>query len=189
VKNDIGIAALALLASIQVLHGGSTNKTTHLTFSHPVEVPGVTLPAGTYIFRLQGSVSGSWNRVSITNQADDKTFANVLTVHDYRHETAPHTVVTFGEKGNCTEATPIKAWFYPNEQYGYRFVYPKEQAARIAQDCNEPVPETFDGSSAGKKGPHIRLVTPSKQEKTYSTKTFAPSDKVDQGGFDGDMTK
>lgn len=49
-----GVAALAALVAAPSVDGQTWNasKTTYLTFSGPVQVPGATLPAGTYLFRL-----------------------------------------------------------------------------------------------------------------------------------------
>ena len=102
-----------------------------MTFSHPVQVPGTTLPAGSsYIFKL---VDSHANRriVRITNEAGDKVYATILAIPDYRHKATSHTVVTFGEASGASP-TPIKAWFYPGDTHGFRFVYPKQEAEQIA---------------------------------------------------------
>jgi hypothetical protein len=182
-KRGLLLAGLALLASVPVVYGVN-NKTTHLTFSHPVQVPGATLPAGTYTFSLLES-SGARNVVRITSRAGDKVFAAIQTIADYRPTATQHTVVTFGEHGDCGEGTPIKAWFYPHETRGYRFIYPEEQAAKIAVACNEPVPEA-KGTSPTPDNNDVRLVTPSKQEKPYKAQDLAQSDSADQSGFDAD---
>ena len=44
------VAMTALLAP--AAHADDYNKRTLVTFSGPVQVPGVTLPAGTYTFKL-----------------------------------------------------------------------------------------------------------------------------------------
>src|SRR2546423_7291347 len=48
------IIAVVLLASSTHVsaQGGTANKRTFLTFSGTVQVPGATLPAGSYVFRL-----------------------------------------------------------------------------------------------------------------------------------------
>jgi hypothetical protein len=34
----------------------------------------------------------------------------------------------------------VKAWFYPGDDYGHEFVYPKSKAVRLATSSNTPVP-------------------------------------------------
>jgi hypothetical protein len=51
-----GILAAALVVTAASAHlsaqGATIDKRTFLTFSAPVQVPGATLPAGTYVFRI-----------------------------------------------------------------------------------------------------------------------------------------
>lgn len=200
------VVSVVLLASILTLSGagwpqsGLANKISHLTFSHPVQVPGATLPTGTYTFSLMSGPSANRRMVRVTSRSDDdKVFATIMTIPDYRRETTEHTLVAFGEKGACADTTPIKAWFYPGERYGYRFIYPEEQAAKIASACNEPIPET--SSESAKKTnldpsqfptlekSDVRIITPSKQEEKYDTSELTSGDKADQSGFDADNNR
>jgi hypothetical protein len=199
------VVSVVLLASILTLSGagwpqsGLANKISHLTFSHPVQVPGATLPAGTYTFSLMSGPSANRRMVRVTSRSGDQVFATIMTIPDYRRETTEHTLVAFGEKGACADTTPIKAWFYPGERYGYRFIYPEEQAAKIASACNEPIPET--SSESAKKTnldpsqfptlekSDVRIITPSKQEEKYDTSELTSGDKADQSGFDADNNR
>lgn len=188
--------AIVLSFTMPILNGATPkNKITHLTFSHPVQVPGATLPAGTYSFSVLGS-GGLRGIVRVTSRSGDKVFATILSLSDYRAEATSHTVILFGEKGPCEEATPIKAWFYPNEKSGYRFVYPKDQAIEIASACNEPVPETQEQIATNtnltptqvrelEKTP-VNLVTPEKQEEKYNLAELSTGDKADRTGFDAE---
>lgn len=199
------VVSVVLLASILTLSGagwpqsGLANKISHLTFSHPVQVPGATLPAGTYTFSLMSGPSANRRMVRVTSRSGDQVFATIMTIPDYRRETTEHTLIAFGEKGACADTTPIKAWFYPGERYGYRFIYPEEQAAKIASACNEPIPET--SSEDAKKTnldpsqfptlekSDVRIITPSKQEEKYDTSELTSGDKADQSGFDSDNNR
>src|SRR6266852_5468497 len=72
------------------------DKLTYLTFSGPVEIPGVALPAGTYIFKLADANSGS--RVIQVLSRDRKTlYATFFALPDFRLSTADKTTVTFHE--------------------------------------------------------------------------------------------
>ena len=124
------ITALLLLGGA-VASADTWNERTTLKFSDPVMVPGATLPAGTYIFKLVDS-SSDRHLVQITSEDDAKVFATTQAVPTKRSEVAGDIVV----KLNPTEAgTPpaLKAWFYPGSRFGHEFVYPKDQAWQIAQ--------------------------------------------------------
>jgi len=190
-KISVALCVLTLLAGSMVFAANS--KTSLVTFSHAVRVPGATLPAGSYRFVLSSS-TGNRGIVRVTSRSGDKVFATILTVPDHRHESTTHGVVLFGEKGACAKETPIRAWFYPNEQYGYRFIYPKDEAAEIAVMCNEAVPETENplakklnldaNQTADLEKSNVHLMSPAKQESAYDSKVLEAGDRADTSGYD-----
>ena len=116
------------------------NKKTTVTFSAPVEIPGVgaqVLPAGTYIFKLLDSQSDR-NIVQIFNADQTHVYATILAIPNLRLKSTDKTVMTFGERAaGAPEA--IRAWFYPGANWGQEFVYPKKRAIELAKLTNEPV--------------------------------------------------
>ena len=56
-----------------------------------------------------------------------------------RLEPTGKTVITFEERAKGAPEA-IKAWFYPGDDVGVRFVYPKQRAMEIARNTNETVP-------------------------------------------------
>ncbi len=114
------------------------DKKTIVTFSAPVELPGVVLPPGTYVFKLADS-SGDRNIVQVFNKNESHVFATVLAVPDYRMEPADKTIITFEERAKGTPEA-IRAWFYPGSVYGEEFVYPRARAAELAKANNQHVP-------------------------------------------------
>ena len=102
---------------------------TFLTFSGPVELPGMTLPAGTYTFRLADTPGR--NVVQVLNEDGSKTLGQFLFVPSQRRDVSGETVVTFKETAASTPPA-VQFWFYPGESIGKEFVYPKDQAAKIA---------------------------------------------------------
>src|SRR5262249_52983655 len=114
------------------------NKKTILTFSQPVEVPGVVLPAGTYVFRLLDSASDR-HIVQIFNEDQNHIYATVLAIPNYRLQVTGKTVITFVERP-AGEPPAIRAWFYPGDNFGQEFVYRKSRAAEFAKVTTSPVP-------------------------------------------------
>ena len=122
------------------------DKKTDVTFSKPVEVPGTVLPAGTYVFKLADSDSNR-NIVQIFNKDENHVYATILAITEQRPQPADKTVITFEEHSkNAPEA--VKAWFYPGENTGFRFVYPKQKAMEIARNNNENVPAMTSPSAS-----------------------------------------
>jgi hypothetical protein len=156
------------------------NKKTILTFSAPFEVPGgnpQVLPAGTYMFKLLDT-AGEADRhiVQIFNADGTHLYTTILALPNWRLKPTDKTVLTFGERGeNQPEA--IRAWFYPGDNFGQEFVYPKRRAIELAKIVNEPVltvtttePETV----ATLKSEPIEAVKPTGEEVPVATVVEAP---------------
>src|SRR5262245_21505996 len=102
---------------------------TYLTFSAPVELPGMTLPAGTYTFKLADTPSR--NVVQVLSQDEKTIHGQFLFVQAPRRDPTGETVVMFKE--TAEGATPaVQYWYYPTEGIGKEFIYPKSQALKIA---------------------------------------------------------
>lgn len=113
------------------------NKRTEMTFSAPVEIPGLVLPAGTYVFKLLDSPSNR-DIVQVFNKDETKLYATFLAMPDYRETPASKTIVNFEERA-AGSPEAIKEWFYPGDEYGQEFVYPKTRAAQLAKATNQNV--------------------------------------------------
>ena len=84
------------------------NKKTVVTFSGPVEVPGVgaqVLPAGTYVFKILGSPS-TRHIVQIFNQDETHVFTTILAIPNYRLRATDKTVITFQRAAGRTAGSP-----------------------------------------------------------------------------------
>ena len=121
------------------------NRETILTFSQPIEIPPVhltgyrVLPAGTYVFKVLDS-SSDRQIVQIFNEKKTKIFATIMAIENYRLQPTNKSVITFNESvGGRPQA--IRAWFYPGQNFGGEFVYPKARAAELAKATNLPVLE------------------------------------------------
>ena len=134
------VLALVALAFPSRMKGDEWNKKTIVTFSQPVEIPGVgaqVLPAGTYVFKLLDS-SSDRHIVQIFNEREDHVYATILAIPNYRLQTTDKTVMTFGERA-AGQPEAIRAWFYPGANWGQEFVYPKTRAIELAKLTNQPV--------------------------------------------------
>ncbi len=133
----LSLVALAFLPSAKA---DEWDRKTTVTFSAPVEVPGVgaqTLPAGTYIFKILDSASDR-HIVQIFNERMDHVYTTILAIPNYRLKSTDKTVMTFGERA-AGQPEAIRAWFYPGRQWGEEFVYPKFRAVELAKLTGQPV--------------------------------------------------
>jgi hypothetical protein len=136
-------AAILATAFSPSVKADEWNQKTVITFSQPVETPGVhikgwaVLPPGTYVFKLLGSPSDR-HIVQIFNQDETMLYATVLAIPDYRLRATGKTVLTFAETPPG-QPDVLRAWFYPGKNFGDEFVYPKERALELAKVTNTPV--------------------------------------------------
>lgn len=133
----IAVSLLSVIAPASTDAQTRDNRTT-LTFSQPIEVPGRILPAGTYVFQLADSLSDR-HIVQISNADGSELITTILAINNYRLTATDKTVITFNE---VTRGAPeaIRAWFYPGNNYGQEFVYPKRRAEELAVAVRAPVP-------------------------------------------------
>ncbi len=130
------------VATAQFEQGDYNHKTT-VTFSSPVEIPGLhlkgysVLPAGTYVFKLANSTVNR-HVVQIFTADESKVLATILAIPNTRLKRVDNTVITFKERPNG-EPPALRAWFYPDAVWGDEFVYPKKKAKEIATATNTPV--------------------------------------------------
>jgi len=149
--------AIALVAfTVPNAHADEWNKKTFLTFSQPVQVPGTTLPAGTYMFKL-ADLETNRHVVQIFDKDGGKLIATFLTVPDYKLNPPDNSVVMFEERPKSM-ARAIKAWWYVGDTTGDEFVYPKTQALKIAKATHEPVLASNDEHAGTKKGTRVGRV-------------------------------
>jgi hypothetical protein len=140
---QVGIAlSFAVLCALAVptATADDWNRKTVITFSGPVEVPGVgqhNLPAGTYVFKVLDS-SSDRHIVQIFNQDETKVLTTVLAIPNYRLKTTDKTTITFRERPTG-QPEALRAWFYPGRAWGEEFVYEKPRALELAKETNEPV--------------------------------------------------
>jgi hypothetical protein len=119
------------------------DRETVITFSAPVEIPGVhlagwgVLPAGTYVFKILDSQADR-HIVQIFNQDKTTIYATILAIPNYRLKATDKTVMTFRERP-AGEPEALRAWFYPGRNWGDEFVYPKAKAIELAKATNTPV--------------------------------------------------
>jgi hypothetical protein len=132
--------SLVVLTFLPSAMADAWDRKTVVTFSAPVEVPGVgaqTLPAGTYVFKIFSSLADR-HIVQIFNEAENHVFTTILAIPNYRLKATDKTVMTFGERA-AGQPEAIRAWFYPGRNWGEEFVYPKFRAVELAKITNQPV--------------------------------------------------
>jgi len=131
------LAALTLTAGAAMAQTMPADRLTKVTFSGPVSVPGMTLPAGTYTFRIADS-DADRHIVQIFDKDSMKLYTTLLAIPAQRAEASGDPVITFKETP-ADRAPALRYWYYAGDTDGNEFVYPKAQAMAIAKASGEPV--------------------------------------------------
>ena len=120
VRISLTAAAVVLVcAATTRAYMGHENK---LTFSQPVSLPGITLPAGSYSFDIADS-SSNLDIVVVKNAARTKTYFQGFTQTVSRPKGLPaNAVVTFGERA-ANAPMPIDTWYPVGQTIGHQFLY------------------------------------------------------------------
>ena len=145
-------------------HADDWNKKTILTFSGAVQVPGATLPAGSYVFKL-ADIPGNRHVVQVFDKDEKKIYTTILAIPNDRLDPTDDPVVLFAERASGVPQA-IKVWYYPGDRIGNEFVYPKSQAMKIAKathqrvlayddDANEAVTNTAGEVPASMKSARV----------------------------------
>src|SRR5437764_7167399 len=129
---SLGVTMFASIAQAQ-----PEDKRTYFTFSAPIALPGVTLPAGRYEFRIVDTTS-SRKVIQVLSDDGKKPFAMANTIPDQRRDPAKDATVAFYETQRGTPSA-VKSWWYPGESIGYQFIYPRAQARQIAQNTGKSI--------------------------------------------------
>jgi MYXO-CTERM domain-containing protein len=157
---------LAVFATLAVLTAGAPagaqtfDNRTIVTISAPVQLPGRTLAAGKYVFKLHDS-PGARHIVQVYSGDESQLITTLLAIAAERQQVTDETVITFAER-ESTRPPAVRYWFYPARKIGHEFVYPKDQAMQIARASNTPVQATDSpmGTAEQMQSAEVTVVNP-----------------------------
>ena len=117
-----GVVLLGLLATSTTGAIPNTSRTTYFTFSRSVQLPGVVLPAGTYIFEV-ANPNSSGDVVRVLSRDRSKVHLMQFTRFVYRELKGDlKATISLGESSAGTPP-PVKAWYPQEETRGREFIY------------------------------------------------------------------
>jgi hypothetical protein len=130
----------ALLVALMSSNGWADpwNKKTVITINNPMQIPGAVLNPGKYVFKLADSASNR-HIVQVFNEDESNIIATVLAIPNYHLKPSGDSEFGFWEAPANTPQ-PLRSWFYPGDNFGQEFAYPKREAALITATAKEEVP-------------------------------------------------
>lgn len=123
------------------------NKETRLQVNEPVKIPGRVLMPGKYVFKLADSQSNR-NIVEVfsEDEAGRQQFVKfILAIPAYKMDTPDKAMIGLEERP-AGSPQAIHNWFYPGNNYGWEFVYPKSE--RLEVSANQTPAEQPQGVAA-----------------------------------------
>ena len=115
------LVTLGLTMASSIGATDTPKKTSYLTFSGSVQIPGKVLGAGTYIFELPDS--GAWDLVRVSSRDRKTVYLTAFTQIVQRPDgMTRNPSVTFGEAAKGTPP-PVQAWYPQDEPNGRAFIY------------------------------------------------------------------
>ena len=169
-------AAFLTAATSASAQDSNITQRTILTFSGPVQMPGVTLPGGKYVFRLADT---SLHNVMQVFDGDEKRIIGQWFFIPKNRTTQEASaangkpVVMFKEMPEGF--TPaIQYYFYPTDLTGKEFIYPKAQALKIAAATHQAVLATDTDAAKGGEA-HVFRVEPNGTEAQYEANSSEPA--------------
>src|ERR1700726_1973081 len=134
---SVGLVGAALAPNVLA---DEWNKKTILTVNESIQVPNKVLPPGKYVMKLLDSPSNR-HIVQIFNSEENHLETTILAIPNYRLQPTGKTVFTFWETPPG-QPKALRAWFYPGDNFGQEFAYPKSAATQIAAVSRQSVPTT-----------------------------------------------
>jgi hypothetical protein len=168
---SVGMLGVALSSSARA---DEWNKKTVLTVSEPIQVPNQVLPPGTYVIKLLDSPSDR-HIVQIFNKDENHLFTTILAIPNYRIQPTGKTVFTFWETPPG-QPKALRAWFYPGDNFGQEFAYPKSAAVQIAAVAHQPVPTTEAVQAAELPQAEVTQTQPEPVQEAQNTPPPAPQE-------------
>jgi hypothetical protein len=141
IKAFAAASCLGLLTFVPSAMADQWNKKTIITVNEPVQVPGKVLQPGKYVMKLMESPSNR-HIVQIFNEREDQLQTTVLAIPNYRLQPTGNTEFQWWETP-AGQPKAMRAWFYPGDNFGQEFAYPKTEAVAIASSNTANVPTTY----------------------------------------------
>jgi hypothetical protein len=131
IRKVVIVASLALSGLIAgTTRASEVDQAIKVNFSQPVQIPGQTLPAGTYYFSIINT--SDRETVQISNEDRTRTIALIQTINRERPEWEHGGTAFTLALGKGVEPAAVIAWFYPGRTTGHEFVYPKQDEKELA---------------------------------------------------------
>jgi hypothetical protein len=117
-----GVTLIGVLATSSIGAIPNAKRTTYFTFSKAVQLPGVALPAGSYVFEVINPETSA-NMVRVASRDRSKVYLTQVTLRVERaasRDLRPRIVLGEAPAG---QPPAVTSWFPDGEAIGRAFIY------------------------------------------------------------------
>jgi hypothetical protein len=171
----LAVASLFLVGTA-VVRADEWDKRTVVTVDQTIQLPHTTLQPGTYVFKLLNS-SADRHIVQIFNKDESHLITTILAINNYRLTPTGKTVFKFWETPAGTPPA-VRAWFYPGDNFGQEFAYPKHMAAAFAKSNKVAVPTTTAETAEDTKTASVSATNENGQSSDLDTQAYTKPEET-----------
>ena len=172
--NSIRLIALTSLTAVvslaPIAKADEWDKKTVLTVSETVQLPNATLQPGSYTFKLLDSQSDR-HIVQVFDKDGMHLITTILAIPNYRLRPTGKSTFTFWEVP-AGQPPAMRAWFYPGDNFGQEFAYPKNMSSQIAASAKMAVPTTTAESAEEYKSAPVTATNENGTSSSLDTNTY-----------------
>jgi hypothetical protein len=179
--NSIRLIALTSMAAAVSLaplaKADEWNKKTILTVNETIQLPTVTLQAGTYTFKLLDSQSDR-HIVQVFDKDGMHLITTILAIPNYRLRPTGKSEFAFWEVP-AGQPPAMRAWFYPGDNFGQEFAYPKNMSTQIAASTKMLVPTTTATTADEYKSAEVSTTNESGATASLDSNTYTRTETAE----------
>jgi len=166
---SVSCAALIVAGLAPQARADAWNKKTIITITEPMQVPKKVLEPGKYVFKLADSQSDR-HIVQIFSEDEKHLITTILAIPNYRLKVRGKSEFGFWETP-AGQPRALRAWFYPGDNFGHEFAYPKSTSTEITTYAKQTPPVTYSTTDED-------LATAKVEEAKTDTDVYAVEEKT-----------
>jgi pyruvate/2-oxoglutarate dehydrogenase complex dihydrolipoamide acyltransferase (E2) component len=139
----LAVTGLGLIGTsfVPKAHADAWDKMTIVTINEPIIAGNKVLDPGTYVWKLMDSPADR-HIVQIFDKDQRHLEETILAIPNYRLQPTGNTQFAFWETPAGVPRA-VRAWFYPGDNFGQEFAYPKKLVAQLASAAPVPIPTNY----------------------------------------------
>lgn len=166
---SVAVVGLGLIVSTVPTQADTWDKLTYVTINERVIAGNKVLEPGTYVWRLLDSNSDR-HIVQIFDKDQRHLEETILAIPNYRLQPTGDSRFSFWETPPGVPKA-VRAWFYPGDNFGQEFKYPKKLVAELASAVPTPIPTEYKEPESA---PPAAAATPAPQPEQPAAAAPAP---------------